>query len=703
MGIDAFFEPRSIAVFGASPGKTSFSNLAIRNLKNHGCRVPITPIHAEATEIDGLACRPSLDRLDSPPDLCVIGVRADRVLSVVEDCVRLGVPAATIVAAGFAELGDDEGQALQQKVSQLRARSKLRLIGPNTLGVASFSTNVVSIASGNIPAVVPRGPVAMITQSGGVALSVMLRGIPKGLGFSHIIALGNEIDVTLAEVIEYLALRDDVGIILCYVEAVRHRGNFRRALDLCNRLGKPVVLLKGGQTKAGQRATASHTGSLAGSGQVWRSVIEQCGAINAESVDHMIALAAIFSRHGSTSGRTLGAFCVGGGLTVLLTDMLDKAGIQAPELSESTRREIKRALPDVSPNNPCDMGGLYLSGDGSSMGSAVRAMAADANIDALVIAYCPVIAEREQVIGGTIASSGKGVDKPIVVLSYESRPDPDSHKWFRDAGMVVIDQPDAGVQALKSWLEYKPKSLSGDRPPEGTEELARRKQLCSLLSRRVDEKRLVLLEDEAKHLLAAYGVPVPIETVARNESEVMAAGESIGYPVALKVLAADMIHRGIGNGVILGIGSETQLREAFLRLKSKTQSLSDVRYLVQKMAQPGTEFLIGGSRDPDIGLTLMVASGGVNAEAINNTKFFALPVQREILTRVLSEWPIVKHSRDPVDVDLLAQVIMSISRLLVDGADYIRELDVNPVIIARDGKVALAVDALLVVGEPTSD
>jgi len=702
LGLKAFFEPRSIAVFGASTEKTLFANLTLRNLRNHQCSVPVHVIHPGAREIDGIPCLTSMRELSEPPDLCIIGVRADRVADIIRECVDLGVPAASIVAAGFAEVGTAEGAALQETVNALRTGSSLRIIGPNTLGVASFATHAVSISSGNIPAHVPSGPVAIVAQSGGVALSIMLRGIVKGLGFSHLVAVGNESDVSLAETVEFLGKRADVGIVLCYVEGVRDMDRLRRAIEICAALGKPVVLLKGGQTRAGQRATASHTGALAGSGPVWRSVMTQLGAINAESIDHMLALGAIFSRHGKTNATRLGAFCVGGGLTVLFTDMLDKAGIITPALSPATVETIKTALPDITPNNPCDMGGLYLSGDGSVLNTALRAMADDPDIDALAIGYCPVITEREQVIGGAIARSVAGLSKPVTILSYEARPDSEAHRWFRDAGLTVIDEPDAGVLALKSWLEFKPEltdvSNAAGTAPRDTK---RRAQTRAWAASRVEQNQMVVLEDDAKRVLRQYGLSAPPEQVVDNVTDAVQAAAAIGYPLVLKVLSTGMTHRGVGRGVVLNLGDEAQLRAAFQNMQEHVTELQDARYLVQRMAGRGNEFLIGAFRDSDVGLVIAISEGGGQAESSQHAMFCILPCNRDVLARRLANWPVVTRSRDPVALEALLDAVMAVAAFLEDADDFVSELDVNPVIVPATGAPAVAVDGLLFLRNPT--
>ncbi|WP_419825753.1 AMP-binding protein [Sphingomonas sp.] len=689
-GLTAFLEPRRIAVVGASPGRSGYPNLVLANLRTHGFEGDVVAVHPKHDRVDGVAAFPSISAIPDRPDLCVIAVRAELVPGVLRECVDRGVPAVTIVASGFAEQGDENGRALQRELADIISGSGTRVLGPNCLGIASFATNSVGIASGNIPATLPRGRGAIVSQSGGVGLAMMLRGVAQGLGLGQLVSVGNELDVSVAEWLECFAAREDVDAILCYIEGVRDVRRFRTAMAACQRAGKAVIILRGGATKQGKAAAASHTGALSGDGAVWRGFLSQIGAIEARSIDHAIATMRLFLAFGVAQGRSVGGFGGGGGLTVLFTDLLASIGIDTPALGEDTRRRIRAALPDVTPHNPMEMGGLFLSGDGSALQAALEALSADPGIDALALCVPPYLEARDRQINGAIVRATEGLSKPVIVISYAPS---DTPSVLKEAGRFILEPPEAGVQGLKSWLDHRPGGeVAGDADAavSGTAGGALR-----LLA---EAGQTVVLEDAAKDLLRGYGVRCPMEATARSAEEALAAGERFGYPVALKILSPAMMHRGIGKGVLLNLSGREQLAEAFEALRKTAEGLSEARILVQAMAAPGMEFLVGAVRDPELGLALAVGRGGVNAEALREVLFFVPPVTGGALRALLAEWPplVEAQRRDgPIDLDALVRTVAGIAALLHDGRDVIEEMDVNPVIVGKPGEGSVAVDALI--------
>ena len=688
--IDSFLSPRSVAVVGASPGKAGFANLVLVNLKNHRFAGPVTVIHPRHGEVDGFPAVPSIAAIRDVPDHCIIAVRAELVAQVLRECVAKGVPAVTIIAAGFAEMGTAAGVSMQRELEQIVRGSKTRVLGPNCIGMGSFGNGGVTIASANVPAELPAAPVAILSQSGGVALALMLRGASQGLGISHFVSVGNELDVSVPDFLLAMADRDDVGVIICYLEGARNAPALRRALQACSRAGKPVILLRGGLTAQGKAAAASHTGSLSGDGAIWRGFVAQVGAIEAETIDHALATARIFARFGVAKGKRVGGFAGGGGMTVLFTDMLARAGLTVPGFAEPTRQRIRAALPDVTPNNPMDMGGMFLSGDGSLLAQALQAMSEDPNIDLLALCMPPYLPARDRVVNGAVLQATQNLDKPTVVISYAV---PGAPSVLRDADCFLLEPPEPGLRGLKSWLGYAPSpAASADAACADT---GRGSRLREALGR----GQRPILEDEGKVLLKLYGVAVPPEQVAHDEDSAVAIAARIGYPVALKILASRMLHRGLGRGVFIGLSDAAAVREAFGKLQETAAQYEDARVLVQAMAPSGSEFLIGASRDPELGLALAIGVGGADVEATRDVLFALPPVSYGEVERLLAGWPTlaaIEARTGPLDRPALIDAVTRVAALLVDGEEFIEELDVNPLIVGALGQGAMAVDALFI-------
>jgi len=689
--LDYFFCPQTVAVVGASPGKASFSNLILANLAAHRFAGGLTVVNPHHKEVDGVPAVASLEAMPARPDHCIIGVRAELVAEVLRECVRLGVPAVTIIASGFAEIGTPEGRAMQQELRDIVSGTATRVLGPNCIGLGSFSTTAVTIASGNIPPQVPKGSVAIVSQSGGVALVFLLRGVAQGMGIAHFVSVGNELDVSVPDFLEAMATRDDTRVVICYLEGARNAQALRRGVEACGRAGKPVILLRGGLTTQGKAAAASHTGALAGDGAVWRGFVKQVGAVEAQSIDHAIATARIFARFGLAQGRRqVGGFAGGGGMTVLFTDMLARAGISVPVFGAQTQSRIRAALPDVTPNNPMDMGGMFLSGDGSNLADALTAISQDPAIDLLALCMPPYLEMRDRVVNGAVVRATENLSKPAMVISYGV---PGAPSALKDAGRFMLEPPEPGLLGLASWLAYRP--FTGTGLAAGLPNSEHSQRLVKALT----AADSIILEDEGKRLLRLYGINCPPEEVVVDEDAAVQAAGRIGYPVALKILSAGMLHRGIGRGVVIGLRDEAAVRDAFRALAVHARPLPDARWLVQAMVEPGAELLIGAARDPEMGLAMAIGLGGSHVEAQSDVLFCLPPVSPDEIGRLLDGWPALAgiESRDgPLDRQALVDVVAGVSAMLVDGGDLIDELDINPLIVGAQGKGAVAVDALFI-------
>jgi acetate---CoA ligase (ADP-forming) len=696
-----FFSPKRIAVVGASQGKSAFANHALTNLRNHGFPGQVTAINPRYEHIDGYPCLPSLSAMAEPPDLCVIAVRASLVPGLIAEAIKLGVPAATIVSSGFGERPDAESHALQAELDAVRADGRIRIIGPNGMGVAAFATRAVSIASANIPPQVPLGPVAIVAQSGGVAITLQLNSIWQGVGLSHLVTLGNECDVGLAEVIAHLAFDPDTSVIICYIEAIRAIEDLRRAIAACCENGKTIIVLKGGTTAAGQKAAASHTGAIAGNGAAWRGVAPTMGVVNSSSLEHAILTAHLFARYGKVKGNNLGAAATGGGLAVLLTDLLDELKLSAPPFTADTRRAIEQALPDVSANNPLDMGARFLSGDGSALARALKAIDTDPNVDNIVLLLNPMLDIRAVAFADAIRDGLSNVHKPVIVLSSDPRLDSRMHGGLRTAGFPVLYPANVGVAALNSWVLHRPpeRHLVATRVHASeARRLAQRE-----IEQRVAADENVILEFDAKRLLSAWDLSCPNEAIVAEEDEAVATATRIGFPVALKILSREMIHRGIGNGVLLSLKDEVELRDGYRRIARTAASLADAKILLQQMVHPGHEILVGAVQDRELGTLVIVGKGGADAESADGAIFSLLPVNPGTLNKALVDSTFAKdihrHS-DTIDIDALVGLAVKVGEFLQDNEQRVAELDLNPVIVGRTGSGATVVDALLILDNP---
>jgi len=649
-------------------------------------------------EIDGVPCRPSLSEIEERPDLCVIAVRAPLVPGLISEAIALGIPAATIVSSGFGERDDPESQALQRQLDAVRAGGSIRLVGPNGMGFASFDTGAVAIASANIPAGLRAGSLAVVSQSGSTGVSMAVNAAWQGVGLSKLITLGNEADVGVAEAIRYLAEDPATSVILAYIEAVRSFAALRDAFAACQARGKVVIVLKGGMTAAGGKAAASHTGALAGSGAVWRGIADGLGIINASSIEHAVQLAQLFTRFGPATGSRFGVASAGGGLGVLLTDMMVERGLETPAFAPASVAAIEQGLPDVTAHNPLDMGATFLSNDGSGLAQAMAAIDADPEIDNLVIAMVPLLDARAEAYTSALLRGIQAVNKPIIVLSCDPRLDSPAHRNFRDAGFPVLCPTELAVASLKTWADYR-LSVGIAKTSDAVESTSEQQTFAREIAALADAGARNVLEDQSKAWLRAWGVPCAPEAVAADEDDAVASADRLGYPVVLKLLSDHLLHRGVGNGVLLSLKEPEAVRGAYRDLMRLAASLPDGRVLVQRMASKGFEFLIGAVRDPVVGVTLVLNKGGDDAERSGDALFELLPVDRGRLMAKLVDWAPVRNIErhgDSVDLDALVQVALHVGDFLSLVGDRIDEMDINPVIVGRRDQGATVVDALLI-------
>lgn len=696
--LEPFFNPRSIAVIGASQGKSAFANYVLSNLRNYGFKGCVNAVNPRYEEIDGVPCHPSLSAIEDRPDLCVIAVRAELVPELLKEVIALRIPAATIVSSGFGERDDPKSQDLQRQIDALIAAGDTRLLGPNGMGVAAFDSGAVSIASANIPTGLPKGSLAVVSQSGSTGVSMAINAGWQGVGLSKLITLGNEADVGIAEAIGYLAEDSGTTVILAYIEAIRSFEALRSAFAACQANGKFIIVLKGGTTTEGGKAAQSHTGALAGNGAVWRGVAEGLGIISASSLEHAVQLAQLFTRFGTAIGSRFGAVSAGGGLGVLLTDMLVGFEIEAPAFAPQTVTAIEEGLPDVTAHNPLDLGATFLSGDGSGLSHAMSAIDVDPAVDNLLVAIVPMLDARAHAYSSAVLRGLENVTKPVIVLSHDPRIESPAHVLFRNAHCPVLYPPELAVSALRSWVDYKVNQrrvATTDAPLMTAEQEA----VGSRLQQAIAGGRCNVLEDEGKEWLRTWGVPCAAEAVATDEDGAAEIARRLGYPVALKILSSQLLHRGVGNGVLLSLSDELAVRTAYRELLRLASTLPDARILVQRMADKGHEFLIGAIRDPVVGLTLVINKGGDDAERQEDALFELLPVDGERLRERLSRWrPILNITghNDSVDLEALSDAATRLGNFLVAHGDHVDEMDINPVIVGRKDQGATIVDALLI-------
>lgn len=701
--LDCFLNPKSVAVVGASTIPHKAGGRRWRAMVDAGFRGPLYPIHPSAPEVLGRKAYRSLRDLPESVDLAVVLVRSDLVPGVVAECAELRVPGVIIITAGFGETGP-AGKALEREmVARLRPGGS-RMIGPNCAGVFSASGRV-NVLGWQVPA----GPIAVISQSGNMALTFAQFARDKGLGFSKLITVGNAADIRIPEYMDYLFADPETRVVVAYLEGFEP-GEGR---DLFNLLRthptpKPLIVLKPGETESGRRASLSHTGALAGRHRVVAAALRQAGALQVrDSEDAWDAAIALASLPPLEPGSVV-VISDGGGHATLVCDAADRAGLAVPRLCAATQEGLAKVLPTRSAIiNPVDFAGLAEE-EPEVVPQVLDVCLADPALGGAILAghfggYFKIATEelgqRELAAARQVVEVVKRHDKPVIVHTiYGGEPLP-ALEELRRAGIPVYRSLEGSARAMASLWRFHG---SRPRPPlvHGRPPSVDAGRVAAVLGRATGPDRRLLLEPDARELLTLYGVPVPSFRVASTPAEAAAAARELGGAVALKLISADIVHKTELGAVLLDITGPEAAAEGHTELvrRATTATSGNFRVLVTPMIRGGIETVVGAFRDAQFGPVLMFGLGGIFVEALDDVVFRVAPVDRPEAEAMIGELRSHRlfqglRGRPAADIGALGELLVRVSELAADRPE-IAEIDLNPVFALEHG--AAVADARVV-------
>jgi acyl-CoA synthetase (NDP forming) len=673
--IDAAFCPKRIAVLGASADPSKFGHHLVRSLRD--CQFPgdVYPISRSSKDICGYAAFPSLQDVPQPIDLVLISIPVQHVPSAVADAAT-AAKAAVVFTAGFQEAGE-EGRKLQQEMVE-RANGRIRLIGPNCLGIRNF--HLPMNASPMAQSGLEPGPISFVSQSGAFGNAAVAALRHARIGLAKLASIGNMADITHAHLFRYLAGDPQTSVIAAFVEGVPDVPFFLDTIAEVSRT-KPIVILKGGRSKSGQRAALSHTGSLAGDGRVWESLLLEAGATFVESSEELFDVAAALARAGSNlpRGRRAAIFSLAGGPGVVAADHCEERGIELPPL-EAQLQSLRPIVPPYAAlGNPVEVTGQTKR---EHLNTCAEAIVTQPNVDALIgIAIGLDFAE----FANSIIAANEV--KPAVACVVA----PNSETMLAQAGIPNYPSVDRAVRALRHLMDRGASQRGRDqhRRVEG----ALGDAGAGPVPARALEAR-AHSEAESKAYLAGYGLPVTGEQVVDSADSAVMAAAQIGYPVALKVSSATIAHKSDAGGVLLDLRDVVAVRAAADTLQRRFPSTA---MLVQKMVASGIELIVGAQRGQATGPIIMIGIGGILTEVLDDVVFCRAPATpatvRDAMARLRSQRLLDGYrGLAPVDRDAVAAIAAKLSEIIVANPS-IAEIDLNPVIATRDG--AVIVDALI--------
>jgi len=695
--LDPLFNPTSAAVIGASTVLHKTGGRRWRSMVESGFDGPLYPIHPTASEILGRKAYPSLREVPGPVEMAVVLVRPDLVPGAVADCVAAGVRGIVVITAGFGETGA-EGKRVEQSFVSVARASGARVVGPNCAGLFSGSGRVNAMGWD-----VPRGPIALISQSGNMALTFGQLAREKGLGFSKLVTVGNAADVRVPEYLDYLFADPETKVIVAYLEGFGPlEGRALWELMRSHPSPKPVVVLKPGDTESGRRAALSHTGALAGEGRIVDAAFRQCGIVRAaESEDAWDAAIALASLPPLRS-RSVAVISDGGGHATIVCDTADRCGLAVPTLSDATQRRLGEILPARSGvANPIDFAG-QAEEEPEVVPRVADVCLADPDVGAAIFAghfggyvriSTPELGLREQAAARQLADVVRRHGKPFILHTIYAGEKLPALDVLRAAGVPMYRSLEASAKALAAcW-----RAAARPRASRTRRSAPDRTRVSAILARAAGG---VLLEPDARELLAAYGIAVPSSQMVATPAEAAEAARELGGRLALKLVSPRLLHKTEAGGVRLDVAPD-DAADAYRALAERAAALdiAPARALVTPMIAGGLECVVGALRDPQFGPVVMFGLGGVDVEALGDVAFRLAPVDGDDARAMTAE--IRAHrllgatrGRPARDVDAAVDVIVRVSELMAD-VDALAELDVNPLFLLERGAAVADARAIL--------
>jgi acyl-CoA synthetase (NDP forming) len=679
-GLERLLRPRSVAVIGASADPTRMTGRPVGYLQRHGFGGAIWPVNPRATEIAGLPCYADVAALPGAPDVGIVLLGMERAEAAVRALAERGAAAAIVLAGGFAENGGD-GTDRQARLKA--AAGGMRLLGPNTIGLVNLTDRIVLSASGALEVEdLAAGRIALISQSGGILGAVLSRGAAQGIGFSSLVATGNEADLDVADLLDHLADDPASDVIALYVEGLRRPDAFRAAARKAASAGKRIVAYKVGRSEAGAQAAISHTGALAGADRLYDALFGRLGVVRAERFSDLLDIAAGLATRRAMRGRRVAVLTSTGGAGALLADSFGLAGFTLPPPDAPTAERLAAVTGEAAVANPLD---LTLAGlKPEVMHGAIAALLESSSYDALAVVVGSSALAQPSLVADAIAAGQRISDKPMI--AYISPHAPHIGAALQRGGVPAVNAPEAAASILVALVA----------PAAIMPEPAAAPHLPDLPVGPLDEA-------ESKALFARFGITPAREIACATPEQAAAAAMTLGGTVVLKALSRHLAHKSDVGGVRIGVPVSDVAAEgaAMLARVAAASGRAPEGLLVQEQLRGGVEVILGLQRDPHLGTAILLGMGGVAAELFGDTALRLLPIDRATAEAMLGELrgaPLLHgfRGRPRADVPALVDAILAFARMGEAMGDRLVTAEINPLFVLAEGEGVRAADALAV-------
>ncbi|MEL7645728.1 MAG: acetate--CoA ligase family protein [Anaerolineaceae bacterium] len=688
-----FFKPQGVAILGASSKPNKLSYGILENLLKYNYQGGVYPVNPNADEILGVKVFPELARVPDPVDLAVIVLPVGKILDTMQECADLGIKAVIIITGGFREVGG-EGAEIERKTLAFAREHGIRVVGPNCVGTMDMRSGLNATFIKGMPR---PGPIAFISQSGAVCGGVVDLILESEIGFSHFASLGNEMDVSEADMLAYFGDDPDVGVIAVYLEGVQDGARFIEEARRVSRV-KPIVMLKAGRNNAGARAVSSHTGSLAGSYAAYQAVFKQTGVIEVETLAELFNVAWALGTQNLPAGKQVAITTNAGGAAALLADNLSANGAELAELTMETQAELRSKLnPSAQTANPVDMLG---GAEPEDYLWSLEQMMRDQNVDVLAPVLVPQALVDPLGVAQAWAQAAAQTRKTMLTCLMGEHSVREARAFLNRSGVPVYQYPDQLGPVLRAMNAYGDFLRKPDYEPVGAKN-AKKNAVHELLG--VNAGKLSLGEFETRGMLEAYGITNVPGALAENALQAAAIASELGFPVALKIVAEGVLHKSDAGGIMLNLEDKQSVREGFELLLSRIRAQfpqADIAgAMVESMAPQGVEVIVGMRRDPTFGPMMMFGMGGTLVEQLKDISFRIAPLSEEDIAEMIDATiagKLLKGVRGSprADTEAVQSVIASLSQLALDFPE-IEEIEINPLVVYPQGALALDSRAVL--------
>ncbi|MCS7203168.1 MAG: acetate--CoA ligase family protein [Thermodesulfovibrio sp.] len=693
---DFIFNPKAIAVIGASAEEKKVGHAVLRNLIN-GFKGKVYPVNPTRSEILSLPCYPSVSTIPDKVDLAIVVIPAKAVAEALIDCGKAGVKGVVVISAGFKEVGGD-GVSREKQIVQIVKATGMRMVGPNCLGVMNTKNGMNASFAATMP---PEGKVAFFSQSGALGVAVIDWAIENNFGFSKFVSFGNKADLNETDFLEYFANDPDTDVILGYIEDVVDGKRFIEVAQKVTKI-KPVIMIKSGATEAGARAASSHTGALAGSDKAFSEAFRKTGVIRVSGIQELFDTAEMFLSRKTPKGRRLLIITNAGGPGIIAADTADNLGIKLdPMTKESIDAIAEKLPPTASLYNPVDV-----IGDATSerYKVVIEQAVKDKAVEGICVILTPQAMTDPENIADIIISSSNNTDKPIFGVFIGGQRVKKATEKMKQTGIPCFSDPSVAINAYAKLIyfsELKDKEIKEEAFIEIPQENIKK---ASEILRKMKESEIYEIGgEEAMRILSLYGFSFPERALAKTPMEAVAIAERIGYPVVMKVSSPHILHKTDVGGVKLNLTNEKAVYNAFIEITSNVKRFMPEAFIegvmIYEMITGGKEVIFGVSYDKTFGHMVMFGLGGIYVEILKDVSFRLVPVGRTEAFEMIGEIRTSKildgvRGEKPYDKEDLVNCILRLSRLVSDFPE-IKEVDINPYMVMHNGGIGL--DARIII------